>query len=318
MHAEELLHAADAAMFRAKGLGRARHELFSDPADPASGRTRLALEADLRRAVSRAEIQIAYQPIVSLETGRISGFEALSRWQHPERGLVPPGHFIPIAEETGILAEIDGYVLNEACRTMAGWQRDFDLPVPLTIAVNASPRRFDDDALIEQIKSVIAEHRLLPGTLKLEITESLLLEQDTSVLARLEKLKSLGVRLVIDDFGTGYSALAYLHKLPLDTLKIDQSFIKNLTEQKEVVRTILALAKQLGLDAVAEGVETAEQLACLRGLGCQLAQGYFFARPVLADEACLLVKREIEVLDVTRKSGRVRVRPKKRKSTGVC
>jgi diguanylate cyclase (GGDEF)-like protein/PAS domain S-box-containing protein len=312
----EILRAADTAMYRAKGLGRARHELSSDAGAPDSGRSRLALEADLRRAVERGEIQVAYQPIVSLVNGRIGGFEALARWQHPERGNVSPAEFIPMAEEAGILPEIERRILSLACSALGDWQREFSLEPALGVAVNVSSRRFRDDGLLDEIEAALAEHALLPGSLELELTESLLLDRDAALHERLQRLRELGVRLVIDDFGTGYSSLSYLHELPVHTLKIDQSFIRALRptgERAAVVKTILALARELGLETVAEGVENAEQLACLRDLGCEWAQGYFFARAVPAEEAASLVRREIDVLDATRITGPVRVRGERRR-----
>jgi diguanylate cyclase (GGDEF)-like protein/PAS domain S-box-containing protein len=314
--AEEILRAAEAAMYRAKGLGRARHELSSDSGAPDSGRSRLALEADLRRAVEREEIQVAYQPIVSLLTGRIGGFEALARWHHPERGQISPGEFIPLAEDAGILPEIERRILSFACSTLASWQSELVLDPPLSIAVNVTPSRFQDDGLVDEIQSALAEHTLVPGSLKLEITESMLLGRDAGLHERLQRLRALGVRLVIDDFGTGYSSLSYLHELPIDTLKIDQSFIVALRPaggRAAVVETILALARQLGLETVAEGVENADQLACLRELGCEWAQGYFFARPLPAGEAGAMVRHEIEVLDATRITGPVLVRGQRRR-----
>ena len=306
---EELLRAADASMYRAKGLGGARVEEFRELKPTGSGRARLALETELRRAITRDQIDVAYQPIVSLETGRIGGFEALARWHNSERGSIPPSEFVPIAERAGMLSELERRVLAQAARDLGQWQRVLDLDVPLEVAVNVSPRRFLEDDLLDEVESAIRDNALAPGTLKLEITEGTLLECDKSSKARLERLRQLGVRLVIDDFGTGYSSFQYLHELPLDTLKIDQSFVRELGSgaRGEVVRTIIALARHLGLEAVAEGVETAEQLACLRGFGCNWAQGYFFAKAVPARDALALVQREVEVLDATRISGRIRV-----------
>jgi diguanylate cyclase (GGDEF)-like protein/PAS domain S-box-containing protein len=308
---DQLLRAADAAMYRAKEMGGARHEQFEGSEAPTGGRLRLLLEADLRRAVARGEVSVAYQPIVSLATGRIGGFEALARWDHPERGSISPTEFVPIAENAGILPDIEQHVLSQACQMLATWQREFELETPLTIAVNVSPRRFDDDRLFDEIEGLLAQHRLAPSTLKLEITESLLVRHGEPVRARLERLRRLGVSLSIDDFGTGYSSLSYLHELPVDTLKIDQTFIFALetsSDRAEVVRTIVALARHLGLEAVAEGVENAEQLARLREFGCEWAQGYFFARPLSAEAAAAHVRREIEVLDATRISGKLNVR----------
>jgi diguanylate cyclase (GGDEF)-like protein/PAS domain S-box-containing protein len=312
-HADELLRAADAAMYRAKGLGGARVELFDEAGPASTSRARLALETELRRAISRCEIEVAYQPIVSLGTGRIGGFEALARWPHPERGSVPPSEFIPVAERAGILPALERYVLANAAATLAAWQRELPLEPPLSVAVNLSPRRFAEEGLVEEIERVMREHGLAPGSLELEITEGTLLDSGPEVLARLEGLRDLGAGLVIDDFGTGYSSFRYLHDLPIDTLKIDQSFVRQLgTDRGEIVSTILALARQLRLDAVAEGVETPEQLARLREFGCNWAQGFFFARALPPQEAFALVQREVEVLDATHMSSRIRVRSRRR------
>lgn len=299
VHPDELVRGAEAAMYRAKALGRARHELCSD-AGPGGGLERLALEADLHRALERGEIHVAYQPIVSLRTGRIGGFEALARWRHPERGEVPPAEFVPIAEETGVLSEIEHWMLRETARQLGCWQRQLPLEPALTLAVNVSPRRFADPTLPDVIAEVLARNAIAAGTLELEITERVLLDHDADLDRRLRLLRELGVRLVIDDFGTGYSSLSYLHRLPLDTLKIDQAFIREMgvaPDRAEVVRTIIALSRHLGLDAVAEGVETGEQLQRLREFGCEWAQGFFFAEPVAPDQAAALVRREIDVLD---------------------
>jgi EAL domain-containing protein (putative c-di-GMP-specific phosphodiesterase class I) len=227
--------------------------------------------------------------------------------------MVGPGEFVPVAEDSGSLPEIEQYVLASACRTLAKWQREFPVDPALSVAVNVSARRFGDDRLETELAALFSELEIARGSLKLEITESLLLQDDGSVLERLERLRKLGVSLSIDDFGTGYSSLSYLHKLPIDTVKIDQSFIRELThgsDRAEVVRTILALAQHLGLDVVAEGIETAEQLAQLRAFGCRWAQGYFFARPMPESDAGAQIRREIDVLDGTR-SGKVPVRRNK-------
>ena len=285
--AEDLLRDADMAMYRAKARGKARHEVFD-----AEMHTRavalLQLETDLRWAIERDEFRLYYQPIVKLEGGAIVGFEALIRWQHPQRGLVSPAEFIPIAEETGWIVPIGKWVLQEACAQLAQWQAEVGAEMPLSMSVNLSGKQFSQPDLIELIEVTIREAGIAPNSLKLEITESAIMEDAQTVTNRLLELRKLGVKLGLDDFGTGYSSLSYLHRFPLDTLKIDRSFVARLLEDgenREIVRTIVTLGKNLGMDVVAEGVEEAQQLSDLRGLDCQHGQGYFFARPLPADEA---------------------------------
>ena len=285
--AEDLLRDADMAMYRAKARGKARHEVFD-----AEMHTRavalLQLETDLRWAIERGEFRLYYQPIVKLDGGNIVGFEALIRWQHPQRGLVSPAEFVPIAEETGWIVPIGKWVLEEAYAQLARWQAEVGLAKPLSMSVNLSGKQFSQPDLISIIESVLRESAIAPGNLKLEITESAIMEDAQTVTNRLLELRELGVKLGLDDFGTGYSSLSYLHRFPLDTLKIDRSFVARLLEDgenREIVRTIVTLGKNLGMDVVAEGVEEAQQLRDLRGLDCQHGQGYFFARPLPADEA---------------------------------
>lgn len=285
---EDLLRDADIAMYRAKALGRARHEVF-DMTMHTRAVALLQLETDLRQAVNRQEFLLHYQPIVSLSTGRITGFEALVRWQHPARGLISPAEFIPMAEETGLIFSLGWWVLREACRQMRAWQ-DSSLEEPrandqgqLTMSVNLSSKQFTQPHLAQAIHQILEETGLDGGCLRLEITESAVMENAESAIATLLQLKKLGVQLYIDDFGTGYSSLSYLHRFPIDTLKIDRSFVGRMSsdsENSEIVRTIVTLAHNLGLDVVAEGVETHEQLAQLRTLQCEYGQGYFFSRPL--------------------------------------
>ncbi|HYP54495.1 MAG TPA: EAL domain-containing protein [Pyrinomonadaceae bacterium] len=281
-HPEEIMRDADTAMYRAKTLGKARHEVF-DKAMHAYAVNLLQLETDLRRALERGEFFIQYQPIVSLDNFNLRGFEALVRWQHPERGLVSPLDFIPIAEDTGQIVAIGHWTLREACRQMRRWQKQFPSDLPLSISVNLSSRQFTQPDLLEQIRKVLEETKLPARCLKLEITESVVMENIEKATAMLRELRDLGVQLSIDDFGTGYSSLSYLHRFPIDTLKIDRSFVMRMvdnSENIEIVRTIVMLAQILGMDVVAEGVETKEQLALLRKLGCENGQGYFFSRPL--------------------------------------
>jgi EAL domain-containing protein (putative c-di-GMP-specific phosphodiesterase class I) len=232
-------------------------------------------------AQERQEFFIHYQPIVALDDFRLCGFEALVRWQHPVRGLISPLDFIPVAEEGGQIVQIGQWVLREACFQIQSWQEKFPADKPLYMTVNLSARQFAQPDLIDQVRNILAETKIDPAFLKLEITESMVMDNFESAAAMLFQLRALGVRLSIDDFGTGYSSLTYLHRFPIDTLKIDRSFITCMDkENMEIVRTILMLAENLGMDAVAEGVETQEQLTLLRSLNCQNGQGYFFSKPL--------------------------------------
>jgi diguanylate cyclase (GGDEF)-like protein len=284
---EDLLRDADTAMYRAKQLGKARYEVF-DQGMHARAMDRLELERDLRRAVERRELFLQYQPIVSLETGAVRGFEALVRWQHPERGVMPPAKFIPLAEETGLIIPIGMWVLGEACRQIRRWQELCPAGGPLTMSVNLSGRQFTQPDLLEQIEAVLRETGLDPRGLKLEITESVVMENLEGATRTLERLRALGVELSVDDFGTGYSSLSYLQRFPVSTLKIDRSFVSRMTESEgtaEIVRTVTRLAQNLGMGVVAEGVETERQREMLRALECEFGQGYYFSRPMDGDAA---------------------------------
>lgn len=285
-HPEEILRDADTAMYRAKSLGKARYEVFS--ADMrASVMARLELETDLRRAIEREEFRNFYQPIVDLETGEITGFEALLRWEHPSRGLLAPKEFIQVAEETGLIRELGWWNLRQACLDISDWNGQVTGRPPLTMSVNLSIKQFMQPNLVENIKNLLQELRLPSETLKLEITESTVMEDPVIAIEMLQQMKALGIRLAIDDFGTGYSSLSYLHRFPLDTLKIDRTFISGAdggVNGMEIARTILPLAKNLCLDVVAEGVETAEQVEELKRLKCQYAQGFYFSKPVVREE----------------------------------
>jgi diguanylate cyclase (GGDEF)-like protein/PAS domain S-box-containing protein len=289
---EEILRDADTAMYRAKSLGKARYEVF-DADMRASVMARLQLETDLRRAIERQEFENYYQPIVSLASGEIVGFEALLRWQHPTRGMVGPHEFISVAEETGLIRDLGWWNLREACRQMAEWRKKFVSYSQLTISVNLSAKQFVQRNLVEEIRLLLEEFRLPAQTLKLEITESTVMGDPAAAVKMLEEIKSLGISLAIDDFGTGYSSLSYLHRFPLDTLKIDRSFISGMdwegNEGMEIARTILPMANNLRLDVIAEGVETAEQLESLRKLRCKYGQGYYFSKPLTAHAAAALL-----------------------------
>jgi diguanylate cyclase (GGDEF)-like protein/PAS domain S-box-containing protein len=288
---EDLLRDADTAMYRAKAQGRSRYEIFH-PGMHAHAVALLQLETDLRRAIDRQELHLHYQPIVSLRTYQVIGFEALLRWQHPQRGMVSPVDFIPIAEETGLITSIGCWVLREACQQMQQWHQQFPKQRSMTIQVNLSGKQFTPQ-LAEQADQILQEVGLDAHCLKLELTESILMENAESAVTTLAQLKQLGIQLAIDDFGTGYSSLSYLHRFPIDTLKIDRSFIAKVDadgEQLAIVRTIMTLAWNLGMEVVAEGVETMKQLAQLRALKCECAQGYLFSVPLSADAATQLVE----------------------------
>lgn len=284
---EDILRDSDTAMYRAKTLGKARHEIF-DKAMHAHAMNILQTETDLRRAIERNEFYIEYQPIVRLDTGVLRGFEALIRWRHPDRGLISPADFIPIAEESGLISQIGNWVLRESCRQMNCWNLYYPANPELVIAVNLSGKQFAQSNLIDEVAGILEETTLPPECLKLEITESVVMENIDTATEMLRELRGLGLKLSIDDFGTGYSSLSYLHRFPIDTLKIDRSFVTQMTvnnENAEIVRTIVMLAQNLGMDVVAEGVETLEQCQQLNALRCENAQGYLFSRPVSATAA---------------------------------
>jgi EAL domain-containing protein (putative c-di-GMP-specific phosphodiesterase class I) len=244
---------------------------------------RLQLEIDLRWVLERQELRVYYQPIVLLKNATIAGFEALVRWQHPTRGLVSPAEFIPVAEETGLIIPMGWWILRQACHQMRSWQEQFPAKPPLTISVNISGKQFAQPDLVKQIEQILQETGLDGSSLKLEITESVLVDNAEAALAILKQLQALGIQLAIDDFGTGYSSLSYLHRLPIDTLKIDRSFVNNVDsdpEKIEIICTIIALAWNLGMNVVAEGVETKKQMYQLQALKCEFGQGYFFSKPV--------------------------------------
>jgi diguanylate cyclase (GGDEF)-like protein/PAS domain S-box-containing protein len=286
-NAEDILRDADTAMYRAKSQGKARHVVFDKEMHERAIDV-LQLETDIRRAIGYQEFDIAYQPIVALGDFKLRGFEALVRWRHPLRGLISPANFIPVAEEMGLIIKIDQWVLRKACQQMREWQERFPSDPPLCISVNLSGKQFAQPDLVEQIKAILADTGIDPRGLKLEITESVVMENIETTTALLWKLRELGLRLSIDDFGTGYSSLSYLHRFPIDTLKIDRSFVSRMVdnnENMEIVRTIVMLAKNLGMDVVAEGVETKEQLQHLRKLECENGQGYLFSKPLVMKAA---------------------------------
>jgi len=291
---DALVRNADAAMYRAKADGKARFQLFEQSMN-ARARERLELETDLRRAIDRRELQVYYQPIVSLTTGRITEMEALVRWERPAHGMVSPAEFIPIAEDLGLIVPIGQWVLEQACWQARLWQTRHRGQQPLVMSVNLSARQFQHPTLIDDIARVLRETGLEPKTLKLEITESVVMQRAESTVATLQELKRLGVQLAIDDFGTGYSSLSYLKRFPVDTLKIDRSFVASIEDDSQdtaIVNAVLALATALNLTVTAEGIETLEQLRRLHALGCDRGQGYYFAKPLPATAIGALLERD--------------------------
>ena len=290
---EDILRDADTAMYRAKENGKARYEVF-DHGMHARAVSRLQLESDLRQAVEQKEFCVYYQPIVSLKTGRLAGFEALVRWNHPRRGLVSPADFIPVAEETGLIVPIGEWVLQEACRYLRECQMAHASHRSLSLSVNLSARQVAQPDLLDRIKEALAVSKLSPHCLKLEITESVVMENAEAATVMFKQLRALGVQLSIDDFGTGYSSLSYLHRFPLNYLKIDRSFVSRLTTDNDnaIVRTISTLARNLGMEVIAEGIETEEQYQQLRMLGCEYGQGYLFSHPVNNDGVAHLLARD--------------------------
>ena len=304
LEAEDIIRDADTAMYRAKDAGKARYEIF-DTSMHTRALTLLRLENDLRRAVERQELCVHYQPIVSIADGALHGFEALVRWNHPERGIVLPDEFIPLAEETGLILPLGLSVLREACRQLREWQQRSAVDRNLIISVNLSGKQITQPDLTEKIQEVLRESEISPWHLKLEITETVVMENPELAAVTLAKLRGLGVRLSIDDFGTGYSSLSYLNRFPVDTLKIDRSFVVTMDradENLQIVKTIITLARNLGMQVIAEGVETEEQLNQLRALKCQYAQGYFFSRPMDAAQADMFIfnvaQRDNSIIDM--------------------
>ncbi len=289
---EQILRDADTAMYRAKMGGRSNYAVFEEGMH-ANAVERLRLETDLRKAIERNEIFAYYQPIVSMKTRRIIGFEALARWQHPERGLISPDDFVPIAEETGMIVSIDRLVLREACLQMRAWlERLPGNPIEF-ISVNLSNKQMALPDVVKHVAQVLNETGLVPKYLKLEITESVIIENPETASAMLSQLRALGVQLYIDDFGTGYSSLNYLHRLPINGFKIDRSFIRRMGvhgENQEIIRTILLLARDLHVEVIAEGIETELQLEQIKSLNCEYWQGYLFSKPVASEQTWALIE----------------------------
>lgn len=295
--AKDYLRDADTAMYRAKETGKARYEIFNREMH-IRNMTLLRVENDLRKAIEKKEFRVFYQPIVCLETGEILEFEALIRWQHPQHGMIQPNEFIEVAEETGLIIPIGKLILEESCRQIAKWQKKFPRSIPFSVSVNLSCKQLMHPNLVSQVKEILSETKLHPRSLRLEVTETEVMENSELALTVLNELKEVGILLSTDDFGTGYSSLSYLHRFPFDCLKIDRSFIGEMDENiksAEIVKTVIMLAQNLHLEVVAEGIETEEQLVLLQTLGCKLGQGYLFSKPIEAQMIeQLLSKRTTE------------------------
>jgi diguanylate cyclase (GGDEF)-like protein/PAS domain S-box-containing protein len=280
-----LLREADTAMYRAKGL-HVHHAIF-DQAMHAVVLSRLEMETDLRRALARDEFLLHYQPLVDLVSGRLAAVEALVRWHHPTRGVLHPDQFVPLAEESGLLRQIDRWVVREACRQAQSWHERLPIVPPLILSVNISARDFTHPELPADVAEFVASSGIDPGTLQLEIVEGVMIDDPDLAISTLYRLKELGVRLAIDDFGTGYSSLSYLERFPVDMLKLDRTFVRKLdgtARDLALLRAVVTVAHTLGLDVIAEGIESAKQVETLREMSCDLGQGYYFGRPVAAGE----------------------------------
>jgi diguanylate cyclase (GGDEF)-like protein len=298
--ASELLRNADMAMYTAKGRGKGRSERFETRMHR-EALDRLELEADLRRALERDEMMLLYQPIVSLDTGSVIGMEALVRWRHLDRGLMYPGQFIPLAEETGLIVGIGEWILREACRQAKAWDTKWQPDVPLSLTVNISGQQLQHAGVVDVVRRALARSGLRPHDLVLEITESVLMQHTETMLDRLTELKAVGIRLAIDDFGTGYSSLSYLQRFPIDILKIAKPFVDDVGTGEghpALARAIIALGESLSLRTIAEGIEMREQWVGLRALGCEMGQGYFFARPLAAEAMGQLIADNARVKPV--------------------
>ncbi|MFT4113630.1 putative bifunctional diguanylate cyclase/phosphodiesterase, partial [Silvibacterium sp.] len=294
--AEDMLRDADMAMYRAKACGKAQYQVF-DARMHLQAVRRLSLEQNLRVAFERKQFLLYYMPIITLATGAVSGFEALVRWERPGEGIIAPGEFIGLAEETGLIVPIGDWILREACRTLTRWQSTIPGCVDLTMNVNLSPRQFAHPALVDDVRRALAETGADPHLLRLEITESCTMENSERAIEVLTQLRSLGTQLSLDDFGTGFSSLSYLHRFPLQNLKIDRSFVSRMVEDSEslaIIRTIIRLARDLRLQVTAEGTDNPAQIRTLEALGCDFAQGFYYSPPLpeIRAEAYLRSHRE--------------------------
>jgi predicted signal transduction protein with EAL and GGDEF domain len=287
---EDLLRNSDLALYRAKAAGKGRHCFYADEMDAALQARRL-LEIDLREALDKSALEVFFQPLVEIATGRVSGCEALVRWKHPTRGYIPPIEFIPLAEETGLIIPLGEFVLRAACREAASWSRD------IRVAVNLSAIQFQTGDLVELVGSALRESGLRPDRLELEITETIMMENKDAVSETLASLRALGVRIALDDFGTGYSSLAYLSSFPFDKIKIDRSFVRDVGNRPEaaaIIQAIATLASTLRMATTAEGVEYAAELDWLRDNGCDEVQGFLFSPPVPARDLRYLIGRNLD------------------------
>lgn len=287
---EQILRDVDTAMYRAKSRGISYYQVF-DSSMYKNARSFLQLDVDLRTAIKEKQLGVNYQPIVALKTGKIVGFEALVCWEHPQRGLISPNEFIPVAEETGLITEIGNLVLRQAGEQIYCWQQQFS-EIPLTISINLTPRQFTQNNLIAQLDEIVEQTHLNYNCLKLEIKESAIMNNVKGAQIILNQLRERKIQLSLDDFGTGYSSLSYLHSFPVDTLKIDRSFIQELDEdpqQFSLVPVIINIAQKMGMNVIAEGIETAQQLKKLRQLNCDFGQGYFFCAPLNPEQAFKLL-----------------------------
>ncbi len=290
--AQDVLRDADLAMYHAKAHRAGRYAIFNPTMREGAVR-RLELEADLRVALREGALSLHFQPIVRLDDGHLTGFEALARWYHRKHGLLAPDAFIPLAEETGLIIELDRYVLREACGQLARWRAEFPERTELSINVNLSSQQFVHEGLVQEVEGALLQHGLSPRNLNLEITESLLMRPISSVDTVVEQLLALGVGLCLDDFGTGYASLSYLRRFPARILKIDRSFVQDIDLDEKganLVKAVVMMAQMLGMRGVAEGVETEVQLARLRELGCEYGQGYLFAKPLTTEQAGALLE----------------------------
>jgi diguanylate cyclase (GGDEF)-like protein len=292
--ADEILRNADIAMYRTKTEGRGHYKVF-ETAMLEGVLSRIEMESDLRDALENNEFILHYQPILKIDTKQISGFEALIRWQHPQKGLIPPNDFIGISEDMGLIVSIGYWVIDKASRQMKQWQMQYD--PELTINVNLSTHQFSQPDLAEKIFAILKKNKINPASLKLELTESLIIKDIKTISTTLNKLRNFGIEVQIDDFGTGYSSLGYLHTLPIDTLKIDRTFVNQLGSDKkgaDIIHTILKLAHGMGMKVIAEGVETKDQLSLLESMECEYAQGFLFAKAVTSQEASILLKNQTD------------------------
>jgi len=291
---EDILRDADTAMYQAKNSGKARHVVFDETMHN-EVMQRLHLEKELRAAAEDLQFTLAYQPIISMQSATLVGFEALIRWPHSERGIVLPGNFIALAEELGLIVPIGKWVLREACQQLKTWQKHFSGPKPLSMSVNLSKKQLTDPTLVETLQDIIASSGISPSSLVLEITESTVMDNLDDLRPVLSRLRKEGVRLAMDDFGTGHSSLSFLHRAPMDILKIDRSFVNssgNPRDNGAIIHTVIQLAHNFDMDVVAEGIETVEQLALLQSLDCNYGQGYLFSRPVDKEKAWAFLAKD--------------------------